>query len=298
VTTGAAGFGTAGTVTGSVDLEFGSAIEFLSGQISTIATEATLDLNDSNDFVEDSTKLGSNSALTGLASIDADAGFELNNGASVSTTGPLANSGSVRVDAYFAGAGGSTLSIAGELTNGGTLEIGNSGLSSSDSVTAKSFDNSGTVDLTGNGTNLAALNVSGATTNHGSISIATDTETLAGAVGGVGSFSLSAASLQFDSSVSAGQKINETGADRLILEEAQKFAARIRGFGTGDTIDAANFLLSGTTFKFIENTAGTGGTLTLHDGSLTADILMTGHYSKSNFTLAPDSGTGTLVKFV
>jgi hypothetical protein len=41
----------------------------------------------------------------------------------------------------------------------------------------------------------------------------------------------------------------------------------------------------------------TGGTLTLHDGRLTADILMTGHYSNSSFTLAPDGGTGTLVKF-
>ena len=45
---------------------------------------------------------------------------------------------------------------------------------------------------------------------------------------------------------------------------------------------------------------GTGGTLTLTDTSpsLTANILMTGDYSKSDFTLAPDSGTGTLVKFV
>ena len=56
--------------------------------------------------------------------------------------------------------------------------------------------------------------------------------------------------------------------------------------------------MSGTTFNFVENSGGTGGTLTLHDGSLTANILMTGDYSNSNFTLAPDSGTGTLVKFV
>jgi hypothetical protein len=42
----------------------------------------------------------------------------------------------------------------------------------------------------------------------------------------------------------------------------------------------------------------TDGTLTLDDGSLTAKILMTGDYSKSDFSLAPDSGTGTLVKFV
>jgi hypothetical protein len=55
--------------------------------------------------------------------------------------------------------------------------------------------------------------------------------------------------------------------------------------------------LSGTTFNFVENSGGTGGTLALHDGSLTANVLMTGQYSKSDFTLAADLGTGTLVNF-
>jgi hypothetical protein len=54
-------------------------------------------------------------------------------------------------------------------------------------------------------------------------------------------FSLSAAHLLFESSVSAGQTITETGADALTLKEAQSFAATISGFGTGDTIDAGNF---------------------------------------------------------
>ena len=92
--------------------------------------------------------------------------------------------------------------------------------------------------------------MSGATTNNGSISITSDTEELAGAVGGAGSFSLSTANLQFDSSVSAGQTINETGADALTLEQAQNFAATISGFGTGDTIDAANFLATGNDVQF------------------------------------------------
>jgi hypothetical protein len=48
----------------------------------------------------------------------------------------------------------------------------------------------------------------------------------------------------------------------------------------------------------MENSANTGGTLTLHDAGLTANIVMTGQYSNSSFTLAHDSGTGTLVKFV
>jgi hypothetical protein len=208
-------------------------------------------------------------------------------------TGALVNDG----DVVLGGAGGTSLTVAGTLTNTGTLYIGFPGAPSG-AVTAKSFVNSGTINLFGNGSNLAALNVSGATTNNGSISITNDTEELTGAVGGAGSFSLSTANLQFDSSVSAGQTIKESGAYALTLKQAQKFAGTISGFGTGDTIDAANFLFSGTTFNFVENSGGTGGTLTLHDGSLTANILMAGVYTKSDFTLAHDSGTGTLVKFV
>jgi len=76
------------------------------------------------------------------------------------------------------------------------------------------------------------------------------------------------------------------------------FLGTISGFGTGDTIDATNFAETATSYSFLENSMGTGGTLTLHDASLTANILMTGDYSNKSFSLAPDSGTGTLVKFV
>jgi hypothetical protein len=294
VTKGVAGFGTPGTVTGTVDLSLDSAIEFQSGQISTIGAGSQLALYGSNAFIEDSTAAGSNSALTGLANVDGSLYLEDNASVSTTGTGPLDDSGLIDVLA------GSTLSIADQLkiTKAGKLYIGDSGLSSSDSVTAASFVNRGTVDLIGNGTNLAALNVSGATTNNGSISIASDTETLAGAVSGTGSFSLSTANLGFDSSVSAGQTITETGADKLTLERAQTFEATISGFGIRDTIDATNFHISGTTLSFVENSGGTGGTLTLKDASLTANILMTGVYSHSSFHLTHDAGGGTLVHFV
>jgi hypothetical protein len=293
--TGSAGFGTAGVLTGEVQLAGDSAIEFASGEITSLAQYAILALDGNDAFIDDSTALGSNSALTGLASIGGGALFGLSNGVSVSTTGALTNNGSIGLVAG-SGEGGSSLTVAGALTNTGTLSI-NSEVSTS-SVTASSFVNSGTVDLTGAGTNQAALDVSGATTNNGSILIASDTEELAGAVGGAGSFSLRFANLQFDSRVSTGQTINEGSYDALTLKQAQKFGATISGFGTGDTIDAANFLKTGTTFDFVENSGGTGGTLTLHDAGLTANILLTGVYTKSDFTLAADSGTGTLVKFV
>ncbi len=131
-----------------------------------------MDLNGNDAFIEDSTALGSNSALTGLASIGAGATFDLENQAAVSTTGALVNDGAVELDAgacaggssltvagaltnsgflgldYYYGGGGSTLSIGGALTNTGTLDVGNfAGLAAPDTVTAASLDNTGSINL-------------------------------------------------------------------------------------------------------------------------------------------------------
>jgi hypothetical protein len=67
--TGAAGFGTAGIVSGSVSLSGDSAIEFASGEITSVGLGALLHLNGSNAFIEDSTALNSNSALQGLSNV-------------------------------------------------------------------------------------------------------------------------------------------------------------------------------------------------------------------------------------
>ena len=142
--TGSAGFGTAGVLSGHVRLTGDSAIEFASGEITSLAAKAQLHLNGNDAFIEDSTALGSNSALTGLASIGANAIFDLENGASVSTTGALANDGSVYLDGY-SGDGGSSLTVAGALTNSGGLVIGNRFLSASDKVTAAALDNTGDI---------------------------------------------------------------------------------------------------------------------------------------------------------
>ena len=168
--TGAAGFGTAGVLSGNVALSGDSAIEFASGQITSLAAGAAsfpygLSLNGSDAFIEDSTALGSNSALRGLASIGQHAALDLENGASVSTTGALVNDWIVELDPnYFFREGRSSLNIGGTLTNTntGALEIGNYHLAASDKVTAAALDNKGFIDLAGSGANQALLDVTGA----------------------------------------------------------------------------------------------------------------------------------------
>ena len=139
-----------------------SAIEFKSGEITSLAKGAHLGLNGSDAFIEDSTALGSNSALTGLASIGAGASFALHDQVSVSTTGALVNDGTIRLDFNAADRGGSSLTLAGALTNSGALGIGNTALSASDEVTAASLDNTGSIYLTGSSADQALLDVTAA----------------------------------------------------------------------------------------------------------------------------------------
>ena len=69
VTAGAAGFGAAGVLSGNVDLSGDSAVEFASGQITSVAADGKLSLRGNDAFIEDSAALGSNSALTGLSNV-------------------------------------------------------------------------------------------------------------------------------------------------------------------------------------------------------------------------------------
>ena len=89
-------------------------------------------LLDGNDaFVEDSAALGSNSALTGLTNVAGS--LDLEDGASLSTTGSLTDSGRILLD-WVSGGGGSSLNVGGALTITGALGVGAYGLPSSDTA--------------------------------------------------------------------------------------------------------------------------------------------------------------------
>jgi len=180
---GSAGFGAAGVLSGYARLAGDSAIEFASGEITSLAEGAHLGLVGSDAFIEDSTATGSNSALTGLASIGLGALFALHDGAKVSTTGALVNDGHISLDAN-AGDGGSSLTLAGALTNSGilsgTLAIGNTALSASDKVTAASLDNTGSIVLTGSSADQALLDVTAGSAGFGTAGVLSGHVELAG----------------------------------------------------------------------------------------------------------------------
>jgi hypothetical protein len=269
--TSAADLGTAaGQLDGIVTLQGDSAIEFASGALTTIESGGEFNLYGDQAFVEDAKSLGSDSALN-IATDDGE--WSLYEGAVATTTNlTVGSGGSLNINSNGTG-GNSTLTLSGALVNDQE------------------------VSLTGNGTADATLSVAGSTTNDGTFDVTNDSETLAGAALGTGPFNVfSGSTLQLDSSVSKGQTVAFSGSDTLGLSLANDFSGTLTGFGAGDAIDAQNFKDGSTSIVF--NPAGNGGTLTLTYGSLTANILMTGSYTTSDFQPNPDSGTGTLIKFV
>jgi hypothetical protein len=171
VTTAAAGFGTAGTETGTVILENDALLEFKSGQITTINGELLLD--GAKSFVADAGSTSSDSALTGLTSVSGD--FFLENGATVATAAganlSITGNGIVSLDAtnIAFGGGGSSLTVGGMLTNTSNsgLDVGNPCLTSADTLTvngAGGLSNGGSsgIFIEGSATVQATLNVANA----------------------------------------------------------------------------------------------------------------------------------------
>jgi hypothetical protein len=88
-----------------------------------------------------------------------------------------------------------------------------------------------------------------------------------------------------------------SGGD-LALFDLPDFAAVIKGFGAGATIDLGGFAYGGgETRSFAEAASTTSGTLTVVDRGNQAHLTLLGSYVTSDFALASDSTGGTFVKF-
>jgi hypothetical protein len=95
---------------------------------------------------------------------------------------------------------------------------------------------------------------------------------------------------------------NHGNTGELVINKAADFTGTITGF-TGDGTPSNSDLIDLKDINFgslnkenyIENGAGTGGTLTLSDGTRTASINFSGNYAFENFKFASDGHGGTLV---
>lgn len=265
-----AGFGTIGVLTGAIQLgalneyTFNGGypvgmVEFASGQITTIASNASLTLNGNEAFIADAGATASNSALTGL-SHNAGA-LSLNDGASITTIGAFSNSGSISLDAVairfypdpeggpvkgsFFSTGGSSLTIGGLLSNSGDIQIGHlgspkygsGGLSELVIVTADALSNSGMISIEGNSAD-AMLNIKGDVTGTGSITI-----------GPHGVLEIGGAVNETITFADTPPDFLSSGPVTLKLDDPGKFNGVLAGLATGDVVDLAHTVVTSATVK-------------------------------------------------
>ncbi|HEY5071350.1 MAG TPA: hypothetical protein VII63_04895 [Caulobacteraceae bacterium] len=241
-------------------------------------------------------------ALTGPVSF----GF----GATVTGAGGLVTSGVTRLfDRTVAGVtlgAGVTWTNSGSVTQQGTKRA--EGLRGKSSVINQS---AGVYDLAGD-TGIAAASfvnqgllektagagfskVATAVANSGTISVATGTMLITGAVTGAGGATIAGGALHFGAAFDENVLFS-AAAGGLVLARSQAYGATISGFaGTGRTyldlrdigfVKAGEATFSGTS---------TGGTLTVTDGTHLAQINLTGNYLSSNFQASSDSHGGVIV---
>jgi hypothetical protein len=80
------------------------------------------------------------------------------------------------------------------------------------------------------------------------------------------------------------------------LDQPSTFTGTVAGFGAQDAMDLPGIAFeSGTSLGYLPNSNHTGGTLTLTDGTHSANIALLGNYMASSFALAGDGSGGTMV---
>jgi Protein of unknown function (DUF3383) len=162
--------------------------------------------------------------------------------------------------------------------------------------TASHIDNAGLFEKTGG---AGASAIAPAVTNTGTIEVTGATLDVQGAVAGKGTDEISGAStLEFDSTVAAGQTVSFAGGGgALDLTAPQGFAGKISGFdtvGTNDTIEVASpWVFSG----FTENAGGTQGTLGFANGASHHSLTLLGDYSPADFAPQTLANGSTLITY-
>lgn len=224
---------------------------------------------------------------TGLLSIASGATVT----ASALDAGAVANAaGSVTVD----GSGstlaiGNTLVLAGSAaTQGGTgyLAVTDGALVRAATLlmwngATLSDDATGTVEI-----GTAGGAVAGDITVDAGV-VATGAGTIEGTVIDNGTLTDLGTSLTFTGTELGSGTIRMGGAADLVLDAAQGIGGAISGFSTGQTIDLVNVMEAGVTLSYA------GDTLTVTDGTVTANLDIGAGYTLADFSTLADGSGGT-----
>ena len=84
----------------------------------------------------------------------------------------------------------------------------------------------------------------------------------------------------------------------LQLDQPSVFTGAISGFAAGDALDLTDIAFGAdTTLGYSVNATGTGGTLSVSDGTHNASIALFGQYAAVGFQVGSDHGGGAIVTY-
>jgi hypothetical protein len=180
------------------------------------------------------------------------------------------------------------------LANAGTIDANGTNALTIDTG-SNVVSNSGVLEATGSG----GLVVHSAVANSGVLIAAGGDLTLKGDVTGAGTATISGGGILEYGGASSATTTFADATGELKLDQSENFAGAISGFATGDSLNLADIVFgANTTLGFSENSAGTGGTLTVSDGMHTANLNLLGQYSAAGFAGAADQNGGTLITYM
>jgi hypothetical protein len=185
---------------------------------------------------------------------------------------------------------------AGQMTllNEGTIDAtGNNPLLIDTGPNA--IQNSGTLEATGPG----GLEVHSDIVNTGLIAAAGGDVKVDGDVTGTGTATINGnATLEFAGLVQEDVQFTQAATGTLKLDSSANFNGTVSNFGATNQIDLADIGFgANTSVQFAENQQGTGGTLTVTDGTHTANITILGQNTADGFQASDDQHSGTLITY-
>ncbi len=186
-----------------------------------------------------------------------------------------------------------TISGAGQLGEG-HLTLVNKGTIIADGSNALVIDtgdhavvNTGTLEATGTG----GLDVHSDIVNDGLLWANGGNLDLEGNVSGNGTVHLSGhAGLEIGGAFSQAIILDTDAQSAITIDHAASFTGTIAGLDGNDTLHFGDISAATASFSYAENAAGTGGLLTVTDGTHTATIGLNGDYSAGDFSIGSDGG--------
>ncbi|TPI16200.1 adhesin, partial [Mesorhizobium sp. B4-1-3] len=194
-----------------------------------------------------------------------------------------------------------TISGAGQLGDG-MLGLDNRGIIIASGSNALVIDtggsvvaNSGTLEATGSG----GLIVAGGVANSGMLWANGGNIAIHGAVTGEGDATIGNLSkLEFGAASSTDVTFAQNAAGTLELDDSFDFSGRIGGITNDDKLDLNDILFgSATKALYQANADGSGGTLTVTDGTHGATLHLLGSYDANGFNVADDGQGHTVVTY-